>query len=134
MPHVAELYFKTAVVFFLASIAVGLQMAISGNHGFIAAHAHANLLGWVSMALFGSYLSLNPARAASRLAYLQYWVYTVGVAVLVVTLYFMLMGYTVLEPLAALSSLVVALGAIMFAVIIFGRSTESRPITGSVPA
>jgi hypothetical protein len=54
MPHLAGLYFKTAVVFLLIGISMGLQMAISGTHNVIGPHAHANLLGWVTMALFGT--------------------------------------------------------------------------------
>jgi hypothetical protein len=46
----------------------GLHMAIAGDHSAIGAHAHANLLGWVTMAIFGGYHALNPAKAERRLA------------------------------------------------------------------
>ena len=68
MPQVSHLFFKAAVVFLVVGLLMGLQMSISGQHNVIGAHAHANLLGWVTMAIFGGYYALNPAKAATRLA------------------------------------------------------------------
>ena len=134
MPQLAGLYFKTAVVFFIIGIAMGLQMAISGNHSVIGAHAHANLLGWVSMALFGCYLALNPAKAEQRFARLQYYVYTGGVAVMVPSLYAYLTGYPAAEPLVAVSSLIVAAGVLMFAIIIYSRAPVVPVMPNAVTA
>lgn len=66
MPHVANLYFRTAILFLLLGILMGLQMAMSGQHNVIGSHAHANLLGWVTMAIFGGYLALNPSNQQNR--------------------------------------------------------------------
>src|SRR5690606_841068 len=103
MPQLARLFFKTAIAFLIVGIAMGLQMAISGNHNVIGAHAHANLLGWVTMALFGTYYAFNPAKAETRFAKRQYWVYTTGVIVIVPSLYLMYLGYPAFEPLTAAS-------------------------------
>jgi hypothetical protein len=116
---VAELYFKTAVVFFIVGVVIGLNMAISQDHSVIGAHAHCNLLGWVSMAIFGGYHALNPQKAERRLAMIQYYVYTAGVALLVPVLYLMLKGNTALEPVVALASLIIFAGVLLFAFIIF---------------
>jgi hypothetical protein len=98
MPRIANLYFRTAIVFLILGISIGLHMSISGNHAATGAHAHANLLGWVTMAIFGVYHALNPQKAARRLAMIQYAVYTFGVAVLVPSLYLMLSGNAAMEP------------------------------------
>ena len=50
MPALAQLYFKTAIIFLIIGIAAGIHMSISGDHSVTGAHAHINLLGWVSMA------------------------------------------------------------------------------------
>lgn len=134
MPHLSRLFFKTAIVFLIVGIAMGLQMAISGNHNVIGAHAHANLLGWVTMALFGTYYAFNPAKAATRMANLQYWVYTAGVVVIVPSLYLMYLGYAAFEPLTAISSLVILLGVLMFAVVIYSKEPAPRVMAGSAPA
>jgi VIT1/CCC1 family predicted Fe2+/Mn2+ transporter len=119
MPKVAELYFKTAVVFFIVGVMIGLNMAISQDHSVIGAHAHCNLLGWVSMAIFGGYHALNPNKAERRIAMIQYYVYTAGVALMVPVLYLMLKGKTALEPIVALASLIIFAGVLLFAFIIF---------------
>ena len=61
---------------------MGLQMSISGISQRHRGACHANLLGWVTMALFGGFYALNPAKAQSRLALVQYGVYTVGVVII----------------------------------------------------
>ncbi len=119
MPRLAELYFKTAVIFFIIGISIGLKMAISEDHTVIGAHAHCNLLGWVSMALFGGYYALNPKKAERRIAMIQYYVYTLGVAIMVPALYMMLEGNMAMEPLVAVSSLIVFGGVLLFAFVIF---------------
>jgi len=130
MPRLAGLYFRTAIVFLLVGIAMGLQMAISGDHNVIGPHAHANLLGWVTMAIFGGYYALNPAKAQGKLAAAQYWIYTAGVVVLVPSLYMLYLGYTAFEPLTAIASLVILLGVILFAVIIYAKEPMPRTIPG----
>ncbi len=119
MPRVADYFFKAAVLFFLFGIAMGLQMSISGEHNVIGAHAHTNLLGWVTSALFGAYYALNPAKAESRLATIHFWVYVVSVAVMSPSLYALYLGNPGVEPLLAVSSLTAFASVIVFAVVVF---------------
>ncbi|MGH6862581.1 MAG: hypothetical protein ACRECY_20245, partial [Phyllobacterium sp.] len=63
MPRVSQLFFKSATIFLLVGVVMGLQMGISGDHSAFPAHAHLNLLGWVSSAIFGIYYALNPSKA-----------------------------------------------------------------------
>lgn len=128
MSQLANLFFKTAIIFLIIGIAMGLQMAISGTHNVIGAHAHANLLGWVTMAIFGGYYALNPAKAQTRLANLQYWVYTAGVVVLVPSLYLLYLGYAAFEPLTAISSLAILLGVLMFAAVVYSSEPQSKAL------
>ena len=119
MPKISEYYFRTAIIFLIIGIGVGLHMSISGNHNVIGAHAHINLLGWVTSALFGGYYALNPAKAAGRLPMIQYGLYVLGVAVMGVSLYLLLAGNPAVEPIVAASSLVTFLGVLIFAFIVF---------------
>ncbi|HEX2256017.1 MAG TPA: hypothetical protein VHG92_04805 [Afifellaceae bacterium] len=132
MPQIAELFFKTAIVFLIVGIAMGLQMSISGNHNVIGAHAHTNLLGWVTMALFGGYYALNPAKAATKLAQVHYWLYAGGVTILVPALYALYLGYAAIEPLVAVASLVTFAGVLVFAVMVFRAPGAQR--IGMTPA
>jgi hypothetical protein len=45
----SSLSFKAAVVFALAGMVMGIAMAASHDHSVFPAHAHLNLLGWVSL-------------------------------------------------------------------------------------
>ncbi len=129
MPQVAELFFKSAIVFLIVGIAMGLHMSMSANHDVIGAHAHTNLLGWVTSALFGGYYALNPAKAESRLAMVHFWVYTLGVAGMVPSLYLFLKGFAALEPLVALTSLVTFAGVIIFAMVVFRSPVRRAEMT-----
>jgi drug/metabolite transporter (DMT)-like permease len=125
MPHVSQLFFKTGILFLIAGIAVGLQMAISTDHSPYPAHAHINLLGWVTSAIFGGYYALNPVKAQSKLAMVHYGLYTVGLVVMLPALYFMLLGHPAVEPVVAVGSLIVAAAVLIFAFIVFSAETVS---------
>ena len=128
MPRLAQLYFKTAIIFLIIGLCIGLHMAISQDRAATPAHAHTNLLGWVTMAIFGIYYALNPAKAERRLAMIQYYVYTSGVAVLVPSLYLMVTGRPEIEPIVAAASIVAFVGVLLFAVVIFSSSeTVAQP-------
>jgi len=62
MPRVSLLFFKTGTIFLVIGVAMGLHMGISQNHSAMPAHAHINLLGWVTCALFAGYYACSRAR------------------------------------------------------------------------
>lgn len=126
MPQLAQYCFKAAIVFLIIGILMGLQMSISGEHNVIAAHAHANLLGWVTMALFGGYYALNPGKAETRLARLHFWSFFLAVCVMTPSLYLLQLGHAVFEAPLAIASIVMLLSVIVFALIVFGR-VETAP-------
>lgn len=119
MPRISEYYFRSAILFLIVGISIGIHMSISQNHNVIGAHAHINLLGWVTSALFGGYYALNPAKAAGRLPMIQYSVFTLGVIVMGVSLYLLLAGNTAVEPIVAASSLITFAGVLLFAWIVW---------------
>ncbi|MCC5989639.1 MAG: hypothetical protein JJT95_18380 [Pararhodobacter sp.] len=125
MPALSKLYFKTAIIFLVIGVGIGIHMSISENRSVMGAHAHINLLGWVTMALFGTYFVFDPAKAQTRLARVQYGIYTVGVIVMMPSLYFMLNGNEALEPLVAVSSLVVFAGVALFAYLVFSGEGQA---------
>lgn len=130
MPRIADLFFKTAIVFLVVGIAIGLQMAISQSHNVVGAHAHINLLGWVTSAIFGAYYALNPAKAQGRLPMVHYGVYVAGVVVMSVALYLLLSGNAGMEPVVAGGSLITLAGVLVFAFIAF---TKARVGAGAAP-
>ena len=130
MPKVSNYFFRSAILFLIAGIGLGLSMSITQNHDVIGAHAHINLLGWVTSAIFGGYYALNPAKAAGRLPMVQYVVYTLGVIVMGVSLYLLLKGNLAMEPIVAVSSLVTFAGVLLFAWVVWmpaGSSARAMP-------
>lgn len=71
MTMLARSCWVSAALYALVGMGFGIWMAASGNHLYSSAHAHLNLLGWVSIALFGAYYTLFPQAAASTLAKVQ---------------------------------------------------------------
>ncbi|AWC21711.1 hypothetical protein WHT83_03070 [Aminobacter sp. P9b] len=124
MPNISRMYFITAICFLVAGILVGLHMSITQNFAATGAHAHTNLLGWVTMSIFGTFHALNPRGAGTRLAKAQYYVYTGGVIVMTPALYLLLTGNPSMGPVVAVSSFVVFAGVLMFAAIIFRARAE----------
>ena len=119
LPVLASRCFKTSIVFLLIGVLAGLHMSITHDHAAHPAHAHINLLGWVTLALFGAYYAFHPAKAASKLAGIQFAIYVVGCVVLFPSLYMLVTGNASIEPVVAAGSMITFLGVILFAVIVF---------------
>lgn len=115
----SSLSFQAAVVFVLAGMLWGLQMAISNDHSAFPAHAHLNLLGWVSLFLFGIYYRLNPALDASRAALVQVAIWSAGTIVMAIGVGLVHTGHEAGDPIAAVGSLIVLAGMLTFGWIVF---------------
>ncbi|MEH7443272.1 cytochrome-c oxidase [Bacillus sp. JJ1122] len=113
-------FFKVAAVYFVIAIILGIVMGIRHDFSLASVHAHLNLLGWVSMALFGTIYHLYPAAGSSKLATIHFWLHNLGVPVMQggITLV-MLTENGVFTAFAIIGSLVVVLGGILFAINVF---------------
>jgi len=76
-------FFFTATVYVTVGMAWGIHMSASGDHTLSPAHAHLNLIGWVTMALFGVYYHLVPKAGEHVLAKVHFAVATAGVLLIV---------------------------------------------------
>lgn len=83
MRGIAFVFFLAAVLSVLIGMIWGIQMSISGDHFLSPAHAHLNLVGWATLALFGVYYRLTPAAAQERIAKLHAVLAIVGVVTMV---------------------------------------------------
>src|SRR4051795_8297124 len=122
----STLSFRAAVLFGLLGMGLGIAMAIARDHAAMPAHAHLNLLGWVSLFLFGLYYRLNPALDVSRLALVQVGVWSFGTVVLTIAVAAIHMGYEVADPVAAVGSLIVLAAMLLFAVLVFRPTLGMR--------
>ncbi len=110
---------------------MGIGMAAAHDHLIMPAHAHLNLLGWVSLFLFGIYYKLHPALERSRLAVVQVTVWSIGTVVLTIGVSAIHVGYASAEPIAAVASFIVIGAMLLFAYVVF-RPALSRLAKGGI--
>jgi peptidoglycan/LPS O-acetylase OafA/YrhL len=122
----SSLSFRLATLFAIAGMAMGIAMAASQDHSVMPAHAHLNLLGWVSLFLFGIYYRLHPATDASRLALVQVGVWSVGTVVLTIAVAIIHLGNPAADPIAAVGSLIVLAAMVLFAVLVYRPAAADR--------
>ena len=126
----SSLSFRLAVLFVVIGMGMGIWMAASGNHSIMPAHAHLNLLGWVSLFLFGIYYERRPRLDASRLALIQVGLWSAGTVLLTTAVAAIYLGYPAADPVAGVASIVVLAGMLMFAYFVFRPAVP----VGSGPA
>jgi hypothetical protein len=83
MRSIAFVFFLAAVLCVTCGMVLGLYMAASENHIMVGAHAHLNLAGWASLALFGLYYNATPQAAQGWLPRVHAVVAIVGVIIMV---------------------------------------------------
>ena len=127
--------FQAAVLFVLGGMLWGLQMAISNDHSAFPAHAHLNLLGWVSLFLFGIYYRLNPSLDGSKAALAQVGIWSVGTAVMAVGVALVHTGHEAGDPIAAGGSILLLAGMLFFGWLVFrAERTPARQTFSMTPA
>jgi hypothetical protein len=71
MPRVSSAFFSIAALCGLAGMVWGSYMGSSGDHSLHPAHAHLNLLGWVTLSIMGGFYALPGAPKAGALAWVN---------------------------------------------------------------
>jgi len=102
-----------AAIFALAGMAFGIFMSASQDHSLASAHAHNNLIGWVTMALYGFYYKAVPIAAKSRLALVHFWTALASALTFGPGIALAIAGKG--EALAMISSFLVILAMLIFA-------------------
>ncbi len=120
-------YFRAAVLYALAAMALGLHMGLSGVHDQVAAHAHVNLVGWVSIFLYGAFLKLHPG-SNGRLSAILWITANAGILIMAAGLLILYSGNVPLgDPLAGIGSIVTILGMALFTVIVYRATDRAAP-------
>ncbi len=124
MRGLAFWFILSAVGYLVLGVVFGIYMAASQDHTLSPAHGHLNLVGWVSMAIFGLFYHLVPGAAATRLAKLHFAVMTAGLWLLVPGIVLAIRGTT--ETLAALGSVVTLASLLLFLAILARSRVRTR--------
>tara|TARA_R110002020_G_scaffold98736_9_gene234817 strand:+ start:7394 stop:7813 length:420 start_codon:yes stop_codon:yes gene_type:complete len=128
MRGVSYWFFLSATLYVLAGMVFGMAMAASGDHSLSSAHAHLNLVGWVTMGLFAVFYHCCPDIAQGRLAKVHFGVATLGLWTTVPGIALATLGRG--EGLAIAGSLTTLLSMALFADMVIRVGTTRRPAAG----
>jgi putative Mn2+ efflux pump MntP len=110
----SSLSFQAAVLLVLVGMIWGIVMAISQDHSAMPAHAHLNLLGWVSLFLFGIFYHLHPVIDRSRVAMLQVSIWIAATLVLSFGVALVHSGHQIGDAIAGAGSVSVFADMVLF--------------------
>lgn len=132
MPRVSAAFFATGVIAVLIGMSFGMYMGSHEDFTLAAAHAHLNLVGWVTMALYGTFYALTRGTMSTRLAWIQYVVSTLGVIVMITGLSLFLANGRdpKFVPLMVPGEILTTLGMAIFAISVFRELFRARPASG----
>lgn len=122
------------MLFGLFGMGWGIVMAASQDHSAMPAHAHLNLLGWVSLFLFGIYYRLHPATDVGRVAVAQVALWGLGTVVMTIGVAIIHAGRAGGDPIAAAGSLIILVSMLLFAVLVYRPAMADRAPPRSVLA
>ncbi len=72
-------WIKIAVIYLIFGISVGLFMSSTLQLNWASAHAHVNLVGFATTAIFGVIYSVYPGAANSVLGKTHFWLHNIGI-------------------------------------------------------
>lgn len=128
----SNIFLRLAVLFVLLGVSLGYWMGITHNFVVSPVHAHINLLGWVSMFLYGLFYRAFPDAARGVLPKVHLTLAAIGLPVMMIGLTFMLTAVPALQPyvppMMIVGPTMVLLGMFVFAFIVFkatGRKTAA---------
>jgi cbb3-type cytochrome oxidase subunit 1 len=116
MNCVAKGFLIAAIVYGLLGMSMGLEMAISNNHGQMPTHAHTMVIGWISFFLFGLFYHQFGNAVSRVLSLIHFWVAQCALIGLIIGLRLVYSGHPQFEPIAAVSATTYALSFLVFAV------------------
>jgi cbb3-type cytochrome oxidase subunit 1 len=103
-----------AALSLVIGVSLGIYMGIAHDFLLVPVHAHLNLVGWASLALFGIVYHLMPQMAERRIAKLHFLLAAPSAILLPAGIAMSVLGHS--PMLAIIASLVWFAGAILFLV------------------
>jgi cbb3-type cytochrome oxidase subunit 1 len=121
MPKVSTAFFALGVVYVFIGMMWGMHMGASEDFTMMPAHAHLNLLGWVTMALYGTFYALTRDSYSPKLAWANFAISGLGVLVMIPTLAIFLTDRTntSIIPAMMVGEVLTVAGLVTFGVSVF---------------
>ena len=125
MPRVSKAFFLCAVVYGICGMSLGIFMGASEDHTLMPVHAHVNLLGWVSLAIMGTFYALVGDRAPPKLAWVNFALSNVGLLLVGPLLARLLLtGDKAVIPLMGIGEVSLVIGMVVFAIVILKSTAK----------
>lgn len=125
----SSIFLRMSVLFVVLGVSLGYWMGMTHNFIVSPVHAHINLLGWVSMFLYGLFYRAFPEAAQGWPAKAHLVLAAVGLPLMMTGLTIQLLQVQslmgVVPPLMISGPTMVVLGMAVFAVIVF-RATDGK--------
>jgi hypothetical protein len=129
MPRVSAAFFVTGGLLLLGGMILGEYMGAHENFTLAPLHAHINLLGWVTLALYGTFYTLTRDTYSPKLAWTNFVLSSVGILTMIPVLALLLTvpdGAKTYGPLAGATGGIALLGLLVFLVSAFRELVRKR--------
>ena len=116
-----SLWARTGLIYFLATMAFGLYLGITGQFGASSPHAHLGLLGWLSSMAFALLHALADPQGRLRGGARAHWIlHNVGVLVHASALWLTIQGRQ-LGMFIGIGGIIIIIATLVLVALIWGR-------------
>jgi len=127
MPRVSAAFFALGVVCLFIGMGMGAEMGASEDFTLMPAHAYLNLLGWVTMAIYGTFYALTHASLKPKLAWTNFALAAIGVLVMIPSLALYLPAHdTKFVPGILIGEIATLLSLLTFAISVYRELVRPR--------
>ena len=116
-------FFLTASLWGVIGMSLGIIMGAKQDFSLAPVHAHINLLGWVSLAIYGTVFRLYPVMSEGKLPVWVFYLANVGLLIMAPSLAMVLKNNTGALPPLVLSEFLLIGSALIFLVILWKNRT-----------
>lgn len=121
-----------AALSLIVGVSLGIVMAASHDHQLMPVHAHLNLVGWASLALFGLVYRAYPSLSARRMAKVHMMLSAPAAVLLPVGIGLAVLAQS--EVLAIVASLMWLGGCVVFLLQLLSLVSSKEGAPATVPA
>jgi uncharacterized membrane protein len=114
MTSFSKRFLLCAVAYVVLGMGLGMHMGARQDFQLAPLHAHMNLVGWVTMAIFAWFYNAVPAAAEGKLAQVHFWAAQIGMIMFIVGLYMLLNENMTGEPVLIIGELLTGISMLIF--------------------
>ncbi|HEX3916100.1 MAG TPA: hypothetical protein VHW60_02095 [Caulobacteraceae bacterium] len=126
MSRLSLAFFSAATLYGMAGMVWGAIMGSTHDFTLAPAHAHLNLLGWVSLSIMAGFYALAGPRAPRRLGWINFAICNVGLLIFISELARLLAGDASAEPVMIVGIAIWLVGMLTFLAAVLSLWTRPK--------